>query len=675
MNKTFLSLIFIFLLSSGFIDSLSYKEMKTLGALSPQEFRAGKDYAIFFAVNEYNDNRLRDLQNPIKNARAMEQELEDIYGFEAEVIENPTLDRIESELKRLKDKFARNPNGEYQSDGQLFIFFSGHGVEENNTGFFLPKDADPNKLYRTGLEYSYWRSFINNIDCKHILVGIDACFSVNFDPGWRNRPSRNFGKRPGELSEGEKLLNNHLKYKSRLFFTADAQADETPDRSSFSNKLLEGLKSKGGTDGILTSSELFTYLEKASPKPHRGEFGEDEPGSSFLFMVENFEDGKPARDNTNEDMIWQTAQKNNTATAYDFYLSLYPNGKYRKQAQTSRLKLSENKNETSLPENWFLLDTKKDGIFGISRFEADRHFLGNKKSSPVTIAIINSGINGEDETLRDFMWVNPDEIPNNGIDDDKSEIVDDIFGGSFIEKTYDYYKLLNTDNHNGTKIAKVILKTKPKHAQFRLMEVRVKKDNSEVDYKVLDEAVRYAVDSGAKIIHIGFGTHQTLSDDITKAIIYAEKNDVLIVHAAGDTAEDNDLVKWYPNDEAVGLRNSVKNWLEVGASTASGQATGVSNYGGKSVDVFAPGTQIEIDGQMLLGTNMASAITVGTAAALLSFFPDLSAAQLKEIIMRSADKGKRANTVNKAICKSGGIVNLHKATELAVNTNGKRKRQ
>ncbi|MEO1255157.1 MAG: SUMF1/EgtB/PvdO family nonheme iron enzyme, partial [Bacteroidota bacterium] len=238
----------------------------------------GKDFALFFAVDNYKS--IRPLKNPIENSEAIAKILKDEFGFQVEIIRNPTQMQIENKLKEYKNNFDKLMLDE---DAQLFISFSGHGMEELREGYFLAQDSNPNDLYHTAVPYNYWRKFINTIDCPHILVAVDACYSAFFDPNWQNKSVYQF-KRPGELSEGEKLLKKHKKTKSRLFFTSDGKGDQTPDKSSFAKKFQEGLMSEVGNDKILTSSDIFATLSRAFPSPHRGEFGDDEAGSSFLFF-------------------------------------------------------------------------------------------------------------------------------------------------------------------------------------------------------------------------------------------------------------------------------------------------------------------------------------------------------------------------------------------------------
>lgn len=302
-----------------FLSSLSFLSSEEINAIRP-----GKDYALFFAVNQY--DKMRSLSNPINDAEIIAKELTDNYSFITEVVKNPTLDQIEEILESYKKYFA---TGRYAPDGQLLLFFSGHGMVENKNGFFLAKDSDPEKLHRTAFLYEYWRPFLNTIDCKHILVAIDACYSGTFDPSWWSRSGR-FG-RPGELSEGERLLEEHEKYKTRIFFTS-ATEEESPDDSKFARKFLEGLRSTNkDDDGILTSTELFSHLEKATPRPHSGEFGDDDPGSSFLFIHSSKMNTRAIDDDEN----WLKALQTNTEQAYLGYIHNFRNGKYIEIAKDS----------------------------------------------------------------------------------------------------------------------------------------------------------------------------------------------------------------------------------------------------------------------------------------------------------------------------------------------------
>jgi hypothetical protein len=296
----------------------------SFGPHRPAPVRKGQDLAVFFAVDNYRHSNLADLQNPVKNATDIAGVLHKRFGFDTLVVRNPTQVQIEQKLNELEDRYARNLDGRAPSSGQLLVFFSGHGKEYYGDGYFLPADADPAAAHRTGLGYIYLRYRINAINCDHVLVAVDACFSANFDPDKGNKPDREF-KRLGELSEAEKILFNHRNYKARLFFTSDAVGDMTPDRSNFARKILEGLDAFQSPAGFMTSSELFAnYIEKASPTPHGGDFGDDDPRSAFLFFYEK-SDVDPFLDR----QAWEDAKAINTLAAYKSYRSRFPNGDFR----------------------------------------------------------------------------------------------------------------------------------------------------------------------------------------------------------------------------------------------------------------------------------------------------------------------------------------------------------
>ena len=114
--------------------------------------RPGKDYALFFAVHQYEDSQLTDLPNTVKNTREIEKVLKDKYAFETEFIENPKLDDIEQKLEEYRWKFA---SGAFPKDGQLLVFFSGHGVQEYNNGY-SPLPLSKQTLFATSSGNAIW---------------------------------------------------------------------------------------------------------------------------------------------------------------------------------------------------------------------------------------------------------------------------------------------------------------------------------------------------------------------------------------------------------------------------------------------------------------------------------------------------------------------------------------
>ncbi|MCB0578068.1 MAG: formylglycine-generating enzyme family protein [Phaeodactylibacter sp.] len=259
----------------------------------------------------------------------------------------------------------------------MFIYFSGHGIKEGANGYFMASDSDPARPQRSAMEYDYYRNQVNQVNCRHILVAIDACHSATFDPSYGFRNDGRRFQRKGE-EQFDRILANHESYKARCFWTSDGQGEQTPDRSNFAYHLLEGLRSRKYAAGYLRSSELFSvYLEQASPKPGGGRFGDDEPNSCFLFFPETSVRADPQRYEARQRDIdaytalqanptisgcqqyledfprgnfrtevttlvlqlqdeqeWQFASLKNTVESYQAYLERYPNGKYAREAQS-----------------------------------------------------------------------------------------------------------------------------------------------------------------------------------------------------------------------------------------------------------------------------------------------------------------------------------------------------
>ncbi len=181
-----------------------------------------------------------------------------------------------------------------------------------------------------------------------------------------------------------------------------------------------------------------------------------------------------------------------------------------------------------------------------------------------------------------------------------------------------------------------------------IMSVRTVPNGDEYD-KDVALAIRYAVDNGATIINGSFGkSYSTHSDWVRDAIAYASEKDVVFVHAAGNDSKNVDTEPNYPDDNVNGKEVS-NTYIRVGALApkyGSSMVAGFSNYGKQNVDVFAPGASVysttpENDYQTKGGTSMAAPAVAGVAALIRSYYPNLSGAQVKQIIM---DSGLAINT-------------------------------
>lgn len=176
-----------------------------------------------------------------------------------------------------------------------------------------------------------------------------------------------------------------------------------------------------------------------------------------------------------------------------------------------------------------------------------------------------------------------------------------------------------------------------------IMTIRAVPDGDEYD-KDIALAIRYAVDNGAKVINGSFGkAYSPQKQWVFDAIKYAEKHDVLIVHAAGNSSKNIDYYDNFPNDSADKKTEFADNLITVGAlnfELGPNLVAKFSNIGKINVDVFAPGVQIyatipENKYKYLQGTSMASPNTAGVAALIRSYFPKLTASQVKHILMDS----------------------------------------
>lgn len=218
----------------------------------------------------------------------------------------------------------------------------------------------------------------------------------------------------------------------------------------------------------------------------------------------------------------------------------------------------------------------------------------------------------------------------------------------------------------------------------QIMVLRAVPDGDEYD-KDIALAIRYAVDNGAKVINGSFG--KAFSPNrawVDEAIKYAASKDVLFVHAAGNDGLNLDDAKNYnfPNDAPHGSNTEyADNVLTVGAikpKYGSDMVAGFSNYGQTQVDIFAPGVRIwsttpDNNYEFLQGTSMAAPAVAGIAAVIRSYFPKLTASQVKKLIMDSGLPINQVVAVPESdntqpfakLSRTGKIANLYNALILA----------
>jgi len=499
-------------------------------------------------------------------------------------------------------------------------------------------------------------------------------------------------------------------------------------------------------------------------------------------------------------------------------------------------------------KTWYLEDSATDHVDGISLDRA-YELLKGKKSSPVIVAVIDSGVDTAHEDLKKILWVNKKEIPGNGIDDDHNGYVDDVHGWNFLgnkdgtnlgkasdERSRVYYKykdqfdgktidtttltadqkwlysewqkaaaemtissdeqmevmmldaldktlrkqdsilqidlgkkeyslsdlentepntargkqaktsflnilkmeqvdssttnkailsdleeyldskrsalenkttappdyraqtikdnyydindkyygnndIMGPDADHGTHVTGIIGAQRNNNIgidgiadNVQVMMIRAVPDGDEYD-KDIALAIKYAVDNGAKVINMSFGKGFSPEKKwVDEAVKYAEDNDVLLVHAAGNESNNIDSTDNFPNPNFLYIKDAPKNFITVGAYGDPKVNDGkfiayFSNYGKNSVDVFAPGVKIYSTVPHSYtyhdGTSMASPVVTGVAALIRSYYPQLSAEQVKYAITNSVSH--YSNEVNKPVRDDYTAVIPVDMSELAIN--------
>lgn len=282
--------------------------------------------------------------------------------------------------------------------------------------------------------------------------------------------------------------------------------------------------------------------------------------------------------------------------------------------------------------------------------------------------------------------------------DPRKEIVNDNYN-DYSEKYYGNNDVEGPDAFHGTHVAGIIAADRTNEKGIRgiadqalIMSIRAVPDGDERD-KDIANAIRYAVDNGAKVINMSFGKGYSPGKKyVDEAVKYAAKKDVLLVHAAGNSSENNDSTANFPNDQYAkkGLfgKKYAANWIEVGAlnwQNGDNQVAEFSNFGKSNVDIFAPGVDIystipDQGYKKANGTSMASPVVAGVAAMLRSYFPSLTAVETKEIILKSAKKldakvkkpGSDELIPFSDLSATGGYIDAYEAVRLAAQKTGKK---
>ena len=316
--------------------------------------------------------------------------------------------------------------------------------------------------------------------------------------------------------------------------------------------------------------------------------------------------------------------------------------------------------------------------------------LDEQELNTYTIAQIDEYIEGKTVALGA-----KEKLPN----DERALIVRDNYY-NFLDAYYGNNDVMGPTPNHGTHVSGIIAASRNNGTGIdgvadavQIMMLRVVPDGDEYD-KDVALAIKYAADNGAKVINMSFGkSYSPEKYWVDSAVVYAEQKDVLLVHSAGNENYNLDSITVFPNAYLAAYKKNATSFMTVGASsdtliTEASIAADFSNYGKQNVDLFAPGVKIysTLPGGNVYGnqdgTSMATPIVTGVAAILRTYYPSLSAKQVKTILEKSVyvpqatapcllPGNSSISTPFNGLSKTGGIVNAYNAVVLANSMGNK----
>ena len=348
-------------------------------------------------------------------------------------------------------------------------------------------------------------------------------------------------------------------------------------------------------------------------------------------------------------------------------------------------------NDPLFSRQWHLLNIGQSGGLQGQDIKAVEAWKNRTDASDVIVAVIDGGIDVDHPDLDDNIWINKEEIPGNGIDDDKNGYIDDIHGWNFVKKTSSPYK-----NKHGTHVAGIIgaegdnkIGVSGVAWDTQLMTLDIFDTGERYSDDDLIEAVDYAIDNGANVINMSVGytiphasldlykrakpdTYQRYLDVFSRAI----KNGVTIVASAGnDDAEDSSNLS-LPS----AFSSEIDGFISVAAVDHDQSITDYSNYGG-AITIAAPGGSSDTEMSMVFstlplahkgyggmpGTSMAAPVVSGAVALVLAENKKLKPASIEALLKHTAYK----QTFLKGYVESGNFLDLDQFLQNAKSFNPK----
>ena len=314
---------------------------------------------------------------------------------------------------------------------------------------------------------------------------------------------------------------------------------------------------------------------------------------------------------------------------------------------------------TRAAEQWYL------GTCGIPAGMDELSVPGG--SSSVIVAVIDTGVDYDHEDLAGNIWVNENEIPDDGMDNDGNGYIDDYYGVNIVSGTGNG----DDDNGHGTHVAGIIaarnnnLGTVGIAYNVRIMPVKAAMASGYLHQSDIARAILYAHQNGAQVINMSFGgTASSIAVQDALAMAYA---DCVLVASAGNDGAPNEGIGAIPNYPAA-----LSYVLGVMSVDSTGRESGFSNYdtyqfNGVEYELYAPGeymlSTIPGDGYASWsGTSMAAPVVAAMAALLRSEYPDAGMYPTKFIYGQlSATSGRNADCLDVQL---HGLHNLPKIVDL-----------
>ncbi len=248
----------------------------------------GQNYAILIGTNNYK-NQFPPLFNAVNDARALQQILEQFYGWKTKLLENPTRQQIRFELTEA----VNQPRG---ADDQLFVYIAGHGIElkRMKDGYIVASDSEPDEYGDTYISFTDIKKWLNRGQFNKVLLALDVCHGGVFLEDLATRRLRGAATESSESSDNElgKAIEDAKGKCQRKLVTASADKPaydgSRGGHSPFADKLLRKLRYAGDGRGYVRFSDLMQVAQDTQPGGFGVSFDEqDNAMGDFLFIPQN----------------------------------------------------------------------------------------------------------------------------------------------------------------------------------------------------------------------------------------------------------------------------------------------------------------------------------------------------------------------------------------------------